>query len=131
MTGGAEQAGPVSDTVVAGASQGTPESSTGGAGAVITVFRSRLRPDAGTRYEDTADRMLELARRMPGFIDFKVFQAEDGERVSIITFATPEDHRAWRDHPEHRQAQRLGRDHFYASYAVTVAEVRSARAFTA
>ncbi len=103
----------------------------GGSGPVVTVFRSRLRSDAGAAYEDTAARMLELARGMPGFVEYKAFLAEDGERVSIITFATLEDHRAWRDHPEHRQAQGAGRAHFYASYDVTVARVLSARHFSA
>ncbi len=34
-----------------------------------------------------------------------------------------ETHRAWRDHPEHRAAQQMGRDRFYASYDITVCEV--------
>lgn len=97
----------------------------------VTVFRSRLRPDSGADYHDTAARMLELARAMPGFVDFKIFEADDGERVSIITFATLEDQRAWRDHPEHRLAQRLGRERFYASYSITVCEVVGSRRFTA
>ena len=46
---------------------------------------------------------------MPGFVDFKSFVADDGERVSIVTFASVETHRAWRDHPEHRAAQHMGR----------------------
>jgi heme-degrading monooxygenase HmoA len=98
---------------------------------VVTVFRSRLRPEAGAEYEETAHRMLELARAMPGFVDFKAFVADDGERVSVITFATVEDHRAWRDHPEHRAAQKLGRERFYASYRITVGEVASHHDFRA
>ena len=67
--------------------------------------------------------MLELARSMPGFVDFKTFVADDGERVSIITFASMETHRAWRDHPDHRAAQRKGRERFYATYDISVSEV--------
>ena len=96
---------------------------------VVTVFRSRLRPDAGDRYHATAARMLELARAMPGFMDFKQFVAEDGERVSVITFASWDEQRAWRDHPEHRAAQRMGRERFYASYAITVCQVMEEHAF--
>jgi heme-degrading monooxygenase HmoA len=89
---------------------------------IVTVFRSRLRPESAPEYHETAQRMVELARTMPGFIDFKSFEADDGERVSIITFASMETHRAWRDHPEHREAQRLGRDRFYATYDISVSE---------
>jgi heme-degrading monooxygenase HmoA len=90
---------------------------------IVTVFRSRLRPESASEYYETAGRMLELARAMPGFVDFKTFEADDGERVAIITFATAQTHRAWRDHPEHRAAQQMGRDRFYASYDITVGEV--------
>ncbi|HUY23112.1 MAG TPA: antibiotic biosynthesis monooxygenase [Acidimicrobiales bacterium] len=106
-----------------GASEGEP------AAVVVTVFRSRLRPEAGAEYHDTAARMLDLARAMPGFVDFKTFEASDGERVSVITFATLEDQHAWRDHPEHRAAQRLGRQRFYASYSISVGQVVAERHF--
>ena len=88
---------------------------------VVTVFRSRLRPDAEARgYGETAVRMEASARAMPGFIDFKAFTASDGERVSIITFDTLEHQAAWRDDPEHRVAQARGREEFYAEYSVSV-----------
>jgi len=102
-----------------------------GAPRILTVFRSRLRPESGPDYHDTAERMLALARAMPGFVDFKTFEADDGERVSIVTFASAEAHDAWRDHPEHRRAQRLGRERFYASYDISVAEVTGEHHFTA
>ena len=70
--------------------------------AVVTVFRSRLRPESVDEYHERRQRILALARTMPGFVDFKTFAADDGERVSIVTFASMETHRAWRDHPEHR-----------------------------
>ena len=97
---------------------------------VVTVFRSRLRPDAGPEYAAWAARMLEIARGMPGFVDFKTFQAEDGERVSVIAFDSLEAQRAWGEHPEHRAAQRLGRERFYDSYDIQVAEVVRTSRFT-
>lgn len=90
---------------------------------VLTVFRSRLRDENVDEYKETAARMEELARAMPGLLEFKTFTAEDGERVSVIVFDTPEHHAAWRNHPEHRDAQRRGRKAFYASYDITVAAV--------
>ncbi|HVC69432.1 MAG TPA: antibiotic biosynthesis monooxygenase [Acidimicrobiales bacterium] len=99
---------------------GTGSDGDGPAGAVVTVFRSRLRPEAVAEYEETADRMDELVRAMPGFVDYKTFTADDGERVTVVTFGSLEQHRAWRDHPEHREAQRLGRERFYQSYAIQV-----------
>ena len=90
----------------------------------MTVFRSRLRADSGDEYRDTAARMEALARTMPGFLEFKVFTADDGERASIILFDTAEHQAAWRHHAEHVEAQRRGREAFYERYDITVAEVR-------
>ncbi len=97
-------------------------------GPVVTVFRSRLRPEALEEYEPLAERMVGLARAMAGFVDYKTFAADDGERVTLVTFASREDHQAWRHHPEHRRAQALGRERLYESFALQgcrcVTEVR-------
>ncbi len=89
---------------------------------VITVFRSRLRPEHADEFQDLAAKMLELAESMPGFISHKIYSAEDGERCSIIEFESPDHLRAWRVHPEHLEAQRLGRERFYSEYSLHVAE---------
>jgi heme-degrading monooxygenase HmoA len=87
---------------------------------VVTVFRSRLAPSAGDEYEATADRMLALARAAAGFVDFKTFVADDGERVSLVTFEDQASQEAWRQQSDHRQAQAAGRQRFYASYSIQV-----------
>jgi heme-degrading monooxygenase HmoA len=91
-----------------------------GSGPVVTVFRSTLRPDAVEEYEVVSARMVALARTMPGLLDYKTFASDDGERVTLVTFASIDEHQAWRNHPEHRQAQRLGRERFYDTYAIQV-----------
>jgi heme-degrading monooxygenase HmoA len=87
---------------------------------VITLFRSRLRPGDHEEYERWARRMVELASQQPGFVSIKTFAADDGERVSIVEFESEAAHGAWRDHPEHREAQRLGRERFYAEFQIQV-----------
>jgi heme-degrading monooxygenase HmoA len=89
---------------------------------VVTVFRSRLRPESVSEYEEMAARMRSLAERIPGFIAIKTFTAPDGERVSIVGFETLEAHQAWREHPEHREVQRLGRERFYCEFSIQVME---------
>ncbi len=90
-------------------------------GQVVTVFRSRRRPGSDEDYADLSEAMLSAARQMPGFVDFSTFVGDDGERVSLVTFATPGTHAAWRDDPRHRAAQRRGRDGLYEWYSVQVA----------
>lgn len=99
-------------------------------GQVVTVFRSRLRPDT-TAYTDHAQRMSDLARTMPGYVDHKIFTADDGERVTVVTFADRESHDRWRDHPDHRAAQRAGIRGYYSHYSIQVGIVDYASAFDA
>jgi heme-degrading monooxygenase HmoA len=91
-------------------------------GQVVTVFRSRLRADADA-YPDHAARMSAVARSMPGYVEHKVFTAEDGERVTLVTFADRPSHDAWGRHPEHREAQRAGVRDYYEEYSISVGVV--------
>ncbi len=81
-------------------------------GQVVTVFRSRLRPEHTDEYAD------ELT-----------VVAEDGERCTVVTFADPASHGAWRDHPRHREAQRHGIADYYAEYSIAVGETTYASSF--
>ena len=93
-----------------------------GSGQIVTVFRSRRRAGCEAEYQRVAAEMQRAAREMPGFVDFKTFTAEDGEHVSLVTFASADTHGAWRDDLRHRQAQQEGRDEFYSGYSVQVGE---------
>lgn len=89
---------------------------------VVTIFRSRLRPEHRDEYDRWARRIHDLAVKMPGFISIKTFTAEDGERVSLVEFESEEAVRAWREHPDHREAQELGRKLFYSEYRIQVCQ---------
>jgi len=91
---------------------------------VVTVFRSRVRPDAQEEYARWAARMSELARQMPGYVSHKGFVAEDGERVTIVEFESEKAQRAWALHPEHVEAKRRGRASFYLEYRIQVCKVQ-------
>lgn len=92
--------------------------------AILTVFRSRLRPHAeALGYHEVADEMERQARSMPGFLEFKTFTADDGERVSLATFDSLDNHNQWRNHPAHRAAQLRGRNDFYTEYQIAVTRV--------
>ena len=88
--------------------------------SVVTIFRSRLRPEAVDEYRDVATRMETLVRDMPGFAAMKTFVCEDGERVTLVEFDSEEAQEAWKLHPEHLQAQKLGREKFYEEFSLIV-----------
>jgi heme-degrading monooxygenase HmoA len=91
---------------------------------IVTVFRSRLMPGLKEDYVARVERMAELASSMPGYISHKGFFAEDGERCTIVEFESEEAQRAWRMHPEHRVAQREGRDIYYETYSLQICELK-------
>ena len=97
--------------------------------AIVTVFRSRLRPGVEDAYGVVAEEMSRLAHAMSGFLEEKMFLAADGERVTIARFADLASHQSWAKHPEHLAAQRRGREEFYSWYSITVAEEDYSREF--
>ena len=68
---------------------------------VISIFRSRLRSDNAEEFDALAGKMMKLAEAMPGFLSYKVYVSDDGERCSIIEFDSHErtrltdDRRSW------------------------------------
>ena len=89
---------------------------------IVTIFRSRLRPEHLKEYESWATRIHDLAVKMPGFISIKTFTADDGERASLVEFESEETMLAWRNQPDHKQAQELGRKLFYSEYRIQVCQ---------
>jgi heme-degrading monooxygenase HmoA len=90
---------------------------------IVTVFRSRLRDENRDAYTAVAARMSELAGTMPGYISHKSFTAEDGERVTIVEFASEAAQADWARHAEHLAAQQQGRASFYSEYSLQICSV--------
>ena len=96
---------------------------------IVTVFRSRLLPGVREEYVALVARMAEIAATIPGYISHKGFFADDGERVTIVEFEHEEGMRAWRMHPEHREAQRKARQVYYAEYHIQVCALQREHRF--
>lgn len=90
---------------------------------IVTVFRSRVKPEVREEYSQWAKRMSELARSMPGYISHKGYAADDGERLTLVEFESEEAMRAWAMHPGHVEAKKKGRKDFYLEYRVQVCTI--------
>ena len=97
---------------------------------VVTGFRSRLLPGNTQACQALADEMMKIATSMPGFISYRTYRSDDGERCSVIEFETLEHLQAWRQHPKHIEAMRIGRKRFYSEYDSLVAEPIRDSSFT-
>ena len=95
----------------------------------VIVFRTRMREGVADAYGPHVERIYERAAAMPGFVSAKDFTAGDGERVAVIEWNGDAELRAWRELPEHRTAQEMGRGRYYASYSLDVCQVAHASRF--
>ena len=99
---------------------------------IVTVFRSRPRADMDIQAATAlSERMAALAHSMPGFVSHRDYTAEDGENLTVVEFASEAEQLAWRNHPEHREAQERGRREFFAEYQIQVCRVERAFRFGA
>lgn len=96
---------------------------------VVTIFRSRLKPENQDEYYQWAGRMAALARTMPGYVSHKSFVADDGERVTIVEFRDEESQRVWATNAQHVEAKKKGRADFYAEYKLQVCKVERESVF--
>lgn len=90
---------------------------------IVTVFRSRLRPESAEQYFEWAARMGAVAKTMPGYVSHKSFTAEDGERVTIVEFRDSESQRRWSTQMDHVDAKKKGRADFYVEYKLQICEL--------
>ncbi len=88
---------------------------------IVVIFRARVR-SVDDEYAKTAARLRELALTEFGCLEFHAV-TEGRDEVALSYWPSEENIRAWNAHPEHREAQRLGRERWYESYSVQVATV--------
>ena len=90
---------------------------------IVVLFSYSLRADADVQAEDAAtDRMWSIVSRMPGFISYKSYTAEDGETIAVVRFESREALEAWKYRSEHREIQERARVEWFEDYWVQASE---------
>lgn len=89
------------------------------------IFTSR-RTDGDRGYDAMAGRMGELAAQQPGFLGFESARGADGLGLTVSYWRDEASIAAWKRNAEHQDAQRAGRQTWYADYQVRVARVERA-----
>jgi len=86
------------------------------------IFTAR-RTEADNGYDETAARMEELARTMPGYLGFEAARNDDGLGIAISYWESEEAIANWKRNAEHAEARRRGKSDWYSDYTVRVAKV--------
>ena len=86
------------------------------------VFTS-VRTEVDEGYADTAEKMIALASKQPGFLGVESVKQEGGLGVTVSYWKDTESIRKWKNQAAHQQAQHFGRNKWYGSYRNRVAKV--------
>ena len=87
------------------------------------IFTSVRTPDDPDGYAATAERMVELAAGMPGYLGVESARGPDGLGITVSYWSSLEAIAAWRRDAEHKEAQRLGRQRWYGQFRLRVTRV--------
>jgi len=91
---------------------------------LVVTFRNRIAPGVDEQeYGQRVGKLFEIVAALPGFRGIRSYESEDGERLSLIEFDSHESLAAWREHAEHRVAQELGKQKYYAEYHLQICEL--------
>ncbi len=92
---------------------------------IAMIFEYWINQEHLEEYIPTAIQMRRMVDEIDGFISFERFtSAADPNKLLGLGFFRNEDAvQAWRNLPEHRQAQMLGREKFFTDYRLRMAEV--------
>lgn len=87
----------------------------------VVIFKAKVR-QFDDEYSQTAQRMRELALKEFGCLEFNA--VTEGDQEIALSYWPSEEHiKAWKQHPEHLAAQQLGKERWYESYSVEIAEI--------
>lgn len=89
------------------------------------IFKARV-AELDDQYYQMAEKLKQLAFKKYGCQDF-VSVTEGDEEIAVSYWNTRQSIRDWKNDPEHRLAQAMGRDKWYKSFSVEICEIIKAR----
>ena len=90
------------------------------------VIFTSLRKPGGDDYGPTAERMVELAGTMSGYLGIESARNADGVGITVSYWQDEESIRHWKAQLDHRAAQQRGKHEWYEHYELRVARVERA-----
>jgi heme-degrading monooxygenase HmoA len=93
------------------------------------VIFTSLKKNAESDYAETAERMVALAEKQPGFLGIESAGNELG--ITVSYWQSLEAIKQWKQHAEHLTAQKKGRETYYSQYRIRICRVERDYAFEA
>lgn len=80
-------------------------------------------PEHESEHREMIASMRALAEGTPGFVEWRDLGSGDDHAEGLILFETEEGLAAWRDHPDHVEIHRRGREAVFGSFRVRIFEM--------
>jgi len=85
------------------------------------VIFTSVRTEGDNGYNAMADSMMELAKNQSGFLGVESAREQIG--ITVSYWKDLESIQKWKDNPEHRVAQRKGKEAWYEQFTTRIAKV--------
>jgi len=87
------------------------------------IFSSLRLSGDNAGYEETAEQMLRLAEKQPGFLGFESVRDRHGAGISVSYWQDKKSIKNWKNQADHLFAQKKGRTLWYKHYKIRIALV--------
>ena len=85
------------------------------------VIFTSYRTEGDHGYNETAERMIELASQQPGFLG--VESARESVGITVSYWSNLESIKLWKQNTEHVLAQKQGRETWYKEFKIRIGKV--------
>lgn len=87
------------------------------------VIFTSVRTEDDNGYEKMSDEMVKIGFNQPGFLGAESVRDEKGVGITVSYWDSLAAIENWKNHPRHLEAQRLGQEIWYKSFATRVCKV--------
>ncbi|PCI33561.1 MAG: antibiotic biosynthesis monooxygenase [Alphaproteobacteria bacterium] len=92
------------------------------------VIFTSVQSDYDQGYAQTAQQMVDLAARQPGYLGFETV-SEGKQGISVSYWKDLDSIKSWKKVADHLTAQKSGREKWYKSYTTRIARVEREYSF--
>lgn len=92
------------------------------------IFTSQ-RIDEDQSYDETADRMMELASQQAGYLGAESARDASGLGITVSYWRSLDAIKLWKANGEHLEAQRKGKRNWYSHFELRITKVERAYRF--
>ena len=89
------------------------------------IFINTLDTHNNEGYEETAHKMVELAKSENGFLSLESVRDSEGKGITVSYWQDTQSIENWKNNVDHQLARQKGKENWYLDYQLQIAKVES------